>query len=349
MSDYKDYFIRSNYMDEQNKRLQEQMKKEGKVKVSEGESKKFIQDKEIEKRLTNYFKRKYDSKDTFMFSHIRYKYEYFGIRTVLDLNNGGTTKEIQEDIIDSATAHIPILVPYIEDWDYLQFMILNNCLKVEDIIDLNSGNEETVKKDLISKIKNIMPKGVTIIDETELDSALKELGYTTYKFEFTNLGPLGDGRITTKLYGEVECDYTRYPKNNIDEKLSNKLEELYSQNRLEVKLKTYGKGTEEKPIHITDCHEEYTFEGKKYIRLLSKNSSDLKLSNGQKIEDGNPYWIEVEEIEKDEKVQEVHDVSELQSIISDRRQGKVSEVLTEFINEEKINKEKDENTQKDIL
>ena len=194
-----------------------------------------------------------------------------------------------------------------------------------------------------------MPKGVTIIDETELDSALKELGYTTYKFEFSNLGTLGDGRIATKFYGEVGCDYTNFPKNVVDKELADKLEELYSQNRLEIQLKRYGIGTEEKPIHITDCYEEYTMEGKKYLRLLSNTSSDLKLSNGQEIEPENPYWIEVEEIEKDEKVQAIHDVSELQSIISDRRQGCVYKVLSEFINEEKSSKEKNEDEQKDSL
>lgn len=307
------------------------------------------ENKEIEKRLTDYFQRKYGSKDTFMFSHIGYKYKYFGTRTVLDLNNGGTTKEIQEDIIDRDTAHIPVLVSNFEDWDYGQFMTLNSGLKVEDIIDLNNSNDEIVKKDLLSKIKQMMPKGVTIIDETELDSALKKLGYTTYKFDFASLGTMGDGRIATEFYGEVGCDYTKFPKNVVNKELANKLEKLYSQNRLEVQLKRYGKGTEEKPIHITDCYEEYTMEGKKYIRLFSSTSSDLKLSSGQKIEAENPYWIEVEEIEKDKKVQAIHNISEIQSIISDRRQGSISEVLSEFINEEKSSKEKDEDKQKDSL
>lgn len=159
---------------------------------------------EIEKLLTRYFQREYDLDSTFMFSHIRYKCKYFGTRRILDLNNGGKIKEIQEDILEEAIAHVPILVPHSKDWDYGRFMSLNNGMKIDDIIDLDSGNEETIRRVFLNKIKQIMPEGTTIIDEEELDSALKNLGYTTYKFDFENLGSLGDGRIATRFTGTKE-------------------------------------------------------------------------------------------------------------------------------------------------
>lgn len=273
------------------------------------------ENKQIEKLLTKYFERKYDLESTsFIFSHIRYKYKYFGTRRILDLNNGGKIKEIQEDIIEEETAHIPILVPNLEDWGYGQFMSLNSGMKLDDVIDLDSGNEETIKENFLNKIKQILPEGITIVTEEELDNALKDLGYTMYAFDFTSLGTLGDGRIVTEFCGTVGCDYKSFPKNVVSKEVADNLETLYSKNKLGVQLKRYGIGTKDKPIHTTDCFEEYTFEGKRYIRVSSTTSSELKLSNDEKIEDGKSYWIEIEESKTNDKLSSLHDISELQKI-----------------------------------
>ena len=301
------------------------------------------ENKEIEKQLTEYFQRKYDSNSTFMFSHIGYTYKYFGERSILDLNNGGKVKKIQEDIIDRSLAHIPILVPNDKDMSYGQFMELNSCLKIDEIIDLDT-DEETIKNKLLDAIRGVLPPEVIIIDDNQLDNALKDLGYTTYKFNFESLGTLGDGRIVTEFEGDVECDYTTFPKNVTDKETADILDELYSKHKLKFKLKKYGVGSQDKPIHITDCFEEYTFEGKKYIRVSSDISSELKLSNGDEIDPQKPYWIEVEEIGKDEKVYAIHDISEIQEIIPERRQGEVYKTLSEFLND---NKEKEEQTKVD--
>lgn len=216
---------------------------------------------------------------------------------------------------------------------YGQFMELNSCLKIDETIDLDTG-DETAKNKLISEIRKVLPDGITIISESELDRAIKDLGYIEYEFDFENLGSLGDGRIVTKFGGEIECDYTAFPRNITDTETAIMLEEFYSQHKLEFKVKKYGVGTQDRPIHITDCFEEYTFEGKRYIRVSSNTFSELKLSNGEKIEDDKSYWIEVEEVEKDnEKVCAIHDVSEIQTIIPDRRQGQVFEVLSKFMNQ----------------
>jgi len=301
------------------------------------------ENREIEKQLTEYFNKKFGFKLTFMFSHIEYAYKYFGERTILDFNNGGKIKKFQEDIIDRSLAHIPILVPDSKDMSYGQFMELNSCLKIDDIIDLDT-DEETVKTRLLSAIKKVLPPEVTVIDDDQLDSALKDLGYTAYQFNFKSLGTLGDGRIVTEFEGDVECDYTTFPKNVTDKETSNILDELYSQHKLEFKLKKYGVGSQDRPIHITDCFEEYTFEGKKYIRVSSDTSSELKLSNGEEIDSQKPYWIEVVEIGIDEKVPAIHDISEIQEIIPERRQGEVYKALSEFLND---SKEKEEHTKVD--
>lgn len=296
----------------------------------------------IEKQLTEYFERKYDSNATFMFSHIEYKYKYFGERSILDLNDGGKIKKIKEEISDRYLAHIPILVPEDKGMSYGQLMELNSGLKVDEIIDLDTG-DETAKNKLLGEIKKVLPNDITIISESELDSSIKDLGYTDYKFYFENLGPLGDGRIVTKFGGEVECDYTNFPRNITNKETATMLDELYAQHKLEFKVKKYGFGTQDKPIHTTDSFEEYIFEGKKYIRVSSNISSELKLSDGREIEKGQPYWIEVEELEKDnEKVNAIHDISEIQDIIPNRRKGQVYKVMSEFEKDRKSNNQIDE-------
>ena len=302
---------------------------------------------DIERQLTEYFERKYGSNTTFMFSHIGYKYKYFGERSILDLNDGEKIKKIQEDIVDKALAHIPILVPEAKDMSYSQFMELNSGLRIDEIIDLDTG-DKTAKNKLLSEIKKVLPNAIRIISESELDSAIKDLGYTEYEFDFENLGSLGDGRIVTKFGGEVECDYTAFPRNITNKETATMLEELYAQHKLEFKVKKYGVGTQDKPIHTTDSFEEYIFGGKKYIRVSPNISSGLKLSDGREIEEEQPYWVEVEELEKDDKkVNAIHDISEIQDIIPNRRKGQVYKVISEFMNEFETDRKSDERIHKE--
>ena len=301
---------------------------------------------EIEKQLTQYFNVKSDLKSTFMFSHIEYVYKYLGERAILDLNNGGKIKKIKEEITDRGLAHIPILVPDSKDISYSQFMELNSCLKIDKIIDLDN-DAEMVETELLTAIKEILPPDVTIIDDKQLDNALKDLGYTTYRFNFESLDTLGDGRIVTGFEGEVECDYKAFPKNVADKDTTDILDELYSQHKLEFKLKKYGVGSQDNPVHMTDCFEEYTYQGKKYIRASSENSSEIRLSNEEELDLQNAYWIEVEDIKIDEKVHAIHNISEIQEIIPERRQGKVYKVLSEFLKDSKEKDSKEEYVKED--
>lgn len=98
-----------------------------------------------------------------------------------------------------------------------------------------------------------------------------------------------------------EIKYGEYPQWIVPEETKNKLEQLY---KLNILLKTGKEYTIDK-IKINGSIEkfkeekisEYELNHKKYIRIIgSQEWKNKTLSNGEKIKDGEPYWISIEPI-----------------------------------------------------
>lgn len=98
------------------------------------------------------------------------------------------------------------------------------------------------------------------------------------------------------------CKYGEYPQDIAPAAISKKLEKAF-QNRT---LDSTGKQYTFDQVGLDDCdlpfkalvHKEYTLDGKRYIRVLGKPADgDSVLSDGQEVEGGKPYWLEVKPIE----------------------------------------------------
>ena len=101
--------------------------------------------------------------------------------------------------------------------------------------------------------------------------------------------------------GILEVEYGEYPQDIVSEDFSITLERAYLNNE----MKTTGKSYTTDSVRISESstsfqarsHTEYQYNGKKYIRFVGdSNCSREVLSDGRKIQNGSPYWVEVKPI-----------------------------------------------------
>lgn len=102
-------------------------------------------------------------------------------------------------------------------------------------------------------------------------------------------------------FGIIEVEYGEYPQQAVDERLAITLEDEYQSRRLHRTGKTYTTDSREVEEFDKDFnaqqHEEYEYNGKKYVRVianLSKNPTII--SNGESISIGDTVWVEVQPI-----------------------------------------------------
>jgi len=98
--------------------------------------------------------------------------------------------------------------------------------------------------------------------------------------------------------GNDIVEYGEYPqKEAVWEK--DKLEELYQSGQLSTTGKTYTFNATDSQkkgdLFQPEQHDEYEYEGKKYVRVLARVSG-INL-RGQDTEEGKPYWVKVQPIE----------------------------------------------------
>lgn len=106
-----------------------------------------------------------------------------------------------------------------------------------------------------------------------------------------------------RVYREVYItEYGEYPQTAADEHTSEQLEKLHKSRSLSLTGKNYT-FDEADP---SDCdtpfkaasYPEYIFGGKKYIRILGRPADSYsRLSSGEQVEAGKPYWVQVQPIE----------------------------------------------------
>ncbi len=98
------------------------------------------------------------------------------------------------------------------------------------------------------------------------------------------------------------AEYGEYPQTVADERTSEKLERLHDSRSLRPTGKNYtfdsvGLTDFDTPFKATSF-SEYEMDGKRYIRVLGRPyDGDSKLSTGEQVEEGKPYWVEVQPIE----------------------------------------------------
>lgn len=98
------------------------------------------------------------------------------------------------------------------------------------------------------------------------------------------------------------CEYGEYPQNIVSNSLYSKLEKAYQNRNLNTTGKSYtfdSTGLEDYSTGFKPKkHDEYTLDGKKYVRVEGKRAdSDSVLSNGELVNNGQAYWLEVKPIE----------------------------------------------------
>lgn len=98
------------------------------------------------------------------------------------------------------------------------------------------------------------------------------------------------------------AEYGEYPQTVADERTSEILERLHALSS----LRSTGKNYTFDSVALGDCYTpfkkttypEYKMDGKRYVRIPGRPSdSASKLSTGEQVKDGKPYWVEVQPIE----------------------------------------------------
>ncbi len=98
------------------------------------------------------------------------------------------------------------------------------------------------------------------------------------------------------------AEYGEYPQTVANERTSEKLERLHDSRSLRPTGKNYTFDS----VGLTDydtsfkatSYQEYEMDGKRYIRVPGRPADDdSKLSTGEQVESGKPYWVEVQPIE----------------------------------------------------
>ena len=100
--------------------------------------------------------------------------------------------------------------------------------------------------------------------------------------------------------GVLEVEYGYYPQKAVSRDMQERLERAFERRSLSRTGKKYTtdsrKHDEYDKMFLPEQHEEFQFDGKKYVRVEANSCFDgeeFKLSNGENYKDGDPVWIEV--------------------------------------------------------
>ena len=97
--------------------------------------------------------------------------------------------------------------------------------------------------------------------------------------------------------GFLEVEYGEYPQYVVDTSLARTLESNFLAGRINKTGKTYTtdsrKWDENSSPFRAQVHEEYEYNGKRYIRTKYINIHSYKLSNGQTYKEEDTVWLEV--------------------------------------------------------
>ena len=97
--------------------------------------------------------------------------------------------------------------------------------------------------------------------------------------------------------GFLEVEYGEYPQYVVSTSMESELEQAYRSGTIRKTGKTYTTDSRKwnensSPFKAVE-HEEYEYNGRKYIRAYYRNTYTYTLSNGKQYEEGDNVWIEV--------------------------------------------------------
>lgn len=97
-----------------------------------------------------------------------------------------------------------------------------------------------------------------------------------------------------------------YPRTNLDEELSQNLEELYNSGKIKLDIKVTGRwysenGQKSLSKNFVSKHSpEFEYKGNRYVRVISNpydSGKDIEYSNGTNVgKKGTVRWVKVEPI-----------------------------------------------------
>ncbi len=313
------------YMDENDKKVQEQMKAEGKVKISN-----------FNKMVEDYFKSKYNIDGSFEFLYV--EYEFF------DKNHQVYSLDTGQYVSRPENRKVRTMLPFFIEPNSIDDV---RCfsLDIPGIIDINNLTSEVISR---------LPEGVKFITDNEIKEILFNEGYEEPFFDhyFYNMMDYPDYNIyarpiiksnvintqmansdisqileqkytegTLKQAGIIDTE--NYPQNVPDDKTCEILDGLFSKNQLTSRQVQYCVDS----MHITDYFEEYNYNGRKFIRYkaTTNQSDNIKLSNNDTIKKDKFYWIEVKPIMKES----IHNDDNIKSCFeNESTREKIKDVIT---------------------
>lgn len=142
------------YTDENDKRIQEQMKAEGKIKVSN-----------FNKMVENYFKSKYNIDGCFEFLYVQYEY-FDKFYQIYNLDTG-------QYVSRPKNRKVKTMFPFLLEPNSIDD-VRTFSLNIPGIIDINN---------LTSEIISRLPKGVKFITDNEIKEILFNEGYEAPFFD----------------------------------------------------------------------------------------------------------------------------------------------------------------------
>ena len=274
------------------KRIQEQMRQEGKVKISN-----------FNEMVKKYFKSKFNKEGYFEFLYVEYE--------IYDKDYKIFNLDIGDYVSRPQNRKIKTLLPFFLEQNSIDD-VRTFSLKIPGIIDISNLNFE---------ISSRLPKSILITDN-QIDEILLENGYTEPFFDhyFYSLmdgpdfnlyakpiiksknidGQIVDSNLSKELEqayldGNLEqmgvIDIENFPQYIPDNETCEKLDDLLSRNQLTYRQVKYCIDS----MHTTDFLDEYSYNGRKFIRYKAEieQSDNIKLSNNDTISKNKFYWIEV--------------------------------------------------------
>lgn len=301
------------YMDNQDKKIQEQMKKEGKIKISN-----------FDEIVKKFFKSNYDKEGYFQFLYVEYEF--------YDKDYQIYNSDIDDYVSRPQNRKIRQLLPFFIESDTMIDARMFS-LQIPGIIDVNNLDLE---------ISNRLPKGVTFIPVNKMNEILLNEGYEEPFFDhyFYSMMDYPDYNLyarpilkTKSFVADADTskklehaykdkslkqtgviDTKNFPQNVPDKETCEILDNLFSKNQLTSRKIRYCIWPSNGIMHMTDYYEEYSYNDRKFIRFQSTTDapSDITLSNNAEIKKDEFYWVEVSPInlEKDKSVYSDFNVSE---------------------------------------
>lgn len=113
---------------------------------------------------------------------------------------------------------------------------------------------------------------------------------------YSNISEIASNGIRGN-HGFLEVEYGEYPQYVVDTDLARILETNFSEGNIKKTGKTYTTDSRKyneysSPFRALE-HEEYEYNGKRYVRTKYLNAFSFKLSNGQTYNEGDIVWLEV--------------------------------------------------------